>query len=276
MVATFNKHKELWWGLAAFAIFLAIFLTLAARGWPGAPDSCVSDVPNTCYCENFVRPGALIKQPANTWSNLGFVGVGLLLLWRIGSDRSSPAVRNNPMTTATHFASGYAAVALFLGPGSMFFHGSLTQWGGWIDTFSLILFGSFGLLYALTRIFRWPGTLFGLLYAVVNAALGIFTWFVDGTGTPIFTGLVVAWVLTELVILWRKPKGLQRDWPWLAAALGTFAVALVIWSLSQTDRPLCNPDSLLQGHAIWHLLSAVVAGCVFLYLRTETAPQRAV
>jgi hypothetical protein len=272
LAATFNKYRELWGGLAAVVLALVLFFIPAALGWPGTPDSCTTDVPNTCYCENFVRPGEWVKQPANTWSNLGFITVGLLILWQIGNDRATPATQPNPMITATAYALGYAAVALFLGPGSMFFHGSLTQWGGWIDTYSLILFGSFGLLYALARIFDWSGTLFVLLYVGVNIVLGIFTWFVDGTGTPFFAVLVAAWVLTEGVILWRKPGGLQRDWPWLGAALGTFAVALVIWSLSQTGRPLCNPDSLIQGHAIWHIMSAVVAGCVFLYLRTETPP----
>ena len=40
----------------------------------------------------------------------------------------------------------------------------------------------------------------------------------------------------------------------MALALG--AVANV---LSRTGAPLCRPDSLLQGHALWHVLTAVGA-----------------
>ena len=39
-------------------------------------------------------------------------------------------------------------------------------------------------------------------------------------------------------------------------ALGLGAVANV---LSRTGAPLCRPDSLLQGHALWHVLTAVGA-----------------
>jgi hypothetical protein len=38
-----------------------------------------------------------------------------------------------------------------------------------------------------------------------------------------------------------------------AALLGA---AVVVDVLSRTDRPLCRPDSLLQGHAAWHVLTA--------------------
>jgi hypothetical protein len=264
-----SSRREFWWGLAGFAVLLIIFFALAALGWPGNPDSCLADVPNTCWCEA-IHTGELVKQPTNTWSNLGFVVAGLLILWQVGRDRDQPPVLSNPMTTSTAYAVALGAVVLFLGPGSMFFHGSITDWGGWIDTYSLSLFGSFGLLYALARIFHWSDGVFLGVYLGVNALTGVFTWLVDGTGTPIFALLVAGWVHTEGVILFRAPGGVQRQWPWLGAALGVFAVAMLIWSLSQTGRPLCDPYSWFQGHGVWHLLSAVAAGFTFLYLRTET------
>jgi hypothetical protein len=39
-----------------------------------------------------------------------------------------------------------------------------------------------------------------------------------------------------------------------AALLGT---ATAVNLLSRTGDPLCNPDSLLQGHAVWHVLTAL-------------------
>jgi hypothetical protein len=264
----FASRREFWWGLGGFALFLIVFFVLAAAGWPGAPDSCLSDVPNTCWCEA-IHTGELVKQPTNTWSNLGFVAAGLLILWQVGRDRDNPPARSNPMTRSTAYAIALGAIVMFLGPGSMFFHGSITHWGGWIDTYSLSLFGSFGLLYALTRIFHWSGGLFLGLYLALNVLVGIITWIVDGLGTPIFAVMVVAWVVTELIILRTSPGGVRRHWPWLAAAGGTFAVALLVWALSQTGRPMCDPTSWFQGHGIWQLLSAVTAGFAFLYLRTE-------
>jgi hypothetical protein len=40
-----------------------------------------------------------------------------------------------------------------------------------------------------------------------------------------------------------------------AAALT--AAASVLHAASRTGRPLCRPDSLLQGHALWHVVSAI-------------------
>jgi hypothetical protein len=53
-----------------------------------------------------------------------------------------------------------------------------------------------------------------------------------------------------------------------AAALTVVASAL--HAASRTGRPLCRPDSLLQGHALWHCVSALA---LVLDDRTSDAPQ---
>jgi hypothetical protein len=34
-------------------------------------------------------------------------------------------------------------------------------------------------------------------------------------------------------------------------------------------KPWCRPDDVVQGHAIWHLLTAAVTVILFFHLRTE-------
>ncbi|MGZ5382886.1 MAG: hypothetical protein ACXWH0_02705, partial [Acidimicrobiia bacterium] len=41
------------------------------------------------------------------------------------------------------------------------------------------------------------------------------------------------------------------------AMVGTGAIVMI---LSRTSGPLCAPDSLIQGHAIWHVLAAAGIG----------------
>ena len=43
------------------------------------------------------------------------------------------------------------------------------------------------------------------------------------------------------------------------AAVAALAAGGVAWVLGRTDGPLCDPDSLLQPHALWHALAAVAA-----------------
>lgn len=263
-------RRELIWGVVGTALALLVFFCFAALGWPGQPSGCALKTPDTCFCERFLRAGELSKQPANTWGNLGFITVGLFILRQVGTDRARAVVPRNPMTSATSYATVYGVLVVFLGPASMFFHASITRWGNWIDTFSMILYASFGLLYALQRSFKWAGYVLPAIYLGLTSPLGIYSWLVPGTGTPLFTVLLIMWILTELVILWLKPGGLRRRWQPFALALATFVLALVVWSLSQTAAPLCDPNSLLQGHAIWHLLCAVATWFIFLYLRSET------
>jgi hypothetical protein len=40
------------------------------------------------------------------------------------------------------------------------------------------------------------------------------------------------------------------------AALAAAAAGAACWWLGRTASPVCDPDSLLQGHAAWHLLAA--------------------
>ena len=42
------------------------------------------------------------------------------------------------------------------------------------------------------------------------------------------------------------------------ATVGCLAAAVAVHAASRTDRALCRPDSLWQGHALWHVLGAAV------------------
>ena len=42
----------------------------------------------------------------------------------------------------------------------------------------------------------------------------------------------------------------------VGVALGLLASGALVGSLSRTGGPLCDPSSLLQGHAAWHLAAA--------------------
>ena len=247
-------------------------------GWPGVPSDCTLPGGN-CYCEaSQPAPDDILgKQPANTWSNLAPIAAGLAILLIADLERRRRLTGDsvaNPMREGGFYAVGYGFVVLLLGPGSAAFHGSLTQFGGWLDNLSMVAFIGFVLLYDAFRILRVDQNRAAFLgsYSAALAALGALTWFVAGSGILIFGALVAAAVIVELVISVRGMRGLRRPLvPWLALGLTTFAVALLIWRLSWTGAPLCEPESLLQGHALWHLLAEAVAPLMFFaYFRGET------
>ena len=49
------------------------------------------------------------------------------------------------------------------------------------------------------------------------------------------------------------------SWGRRVATLAIMGAAAGVHASSRTDGPLCRPDSVLQGHALWHVLSAAAA-----------------
>lgn len=93
------------------------------------------------------------------------------------------------------------------------------------------------------------------------------------SGTLAYVLLIPAIAVGETVA-GRRPD-VTRRWRYLLGATASFAVALVVWRLSHTGAPLCDPHSLVQGHAVWHLLCAVSTAGIFLfYLSEDERPAR--
>jgi len=85
-----------------------------------------------------------------------------------------------------------------------------------------------------------------------------------GVGSVLYHGPMPSWaevvhdgsiaaLPAVLVVEWRRGR-LPR--PPLSAVL-TFAAAVLVNVLTRTDAPLCDPDSVVQGHAVWHVLTAL-------------------
>ncbi|MDP8981533.1 MAG: ceramidase [Acidobacteriota bacterium] len=195
-----------------------------------SPATCL---PDACFCEA-VRTG-LIAQPANTWSSLAFVFVGAWILAR------------SPMKV-------YGAATIAIGLGSAFYHASLTFVGQVADIFGMYLLVTFMLVF---RVGRW----FGPLYIALNLAL-----LAAQVAFPQSRRYLFAAVIAGVLILETRARGIERKW--LYWALAAMSAGFLLWTLDITHS-LCDPQSLLQGHAFWHVLGAVAAWCVFRYLQSE-------
>ena len=106
------------------------------------------------------------------------------------------------------------------------------------------------------------------LPALALAAVGVGSVLYHGPMTPgaglAHDGSIVALAAT-VPLAWRR-RSLR--WPSGAAVIaGGAAVAVNL--LTRTGAPLCRPDSLLQGHAAWHVLTA---GAIALWLSRGAAP----
>jgi hypothetical protein len=237
------------------ALSLALAVAAARWAWLG-PDVGRGDG----FCEA-ARAG-WIRQPANTWSNLGFVVAGLSVAWYAGV-RARLGV-----TLGAHpgLATAYAVLVVLLGPGSMAMHATQTDLGGHLDLLSMYLIASFAAAYALMRLVRQGAVFFFQVFLLMVAACELVGTIdadvpvVHVAGNLAFGALLVTAIAVE-VVLWRRADGTRTDLRWGAGAVGSMALAFTIWNLAQ--GPWCDPTSWLQGHAAWHLLCAVAAYLLF-------------
>ncbi len=247
---------------AATAVLSCGLLALALwQGWLG-PD--VGRGANFCEAAR----DSLVRQPANTFSNAGFVIAGLLIAWRVGA-------RQNPGTVLPahrHLATAMACVVVFLGPASAAMHATQSAAGGHLDMASMYLIASFALAYAATRWFRGGSTLFAAVFVAGVAfceVIGLWRGevpVVGYSGNLAFAFLLTTAVVIEVLILRR---GLTRANRLFAiASLAAILIAFAIWNATKTW--LCDPGSLIQGHAIWHLLGAISAYYLYRYYASES------
>ena len=66
----------------------------------------------------------------------------------------------------------------------------------------------------------------------------------------------------------QKHQSNKRYFPWYWLGIVFYMTAFVIWLQGYPNQPLCNPDSLIQPHAIWHILSSCATLSFFFFFRT--------
>lgn len=227
-----------------------------ARGWLG-PD--VGRGANFCEAP---REGH-VKQPANTWSNLGFVVAGLLVALHV--------VRTPRNGMPRGLATAFACVVVLLGPASAAMHATQSACGGHLDLLSMYLVAGFAASYAWMRSARRGPGAFTVAYILCVAGCEVVGLWPDPVpvvtyaGNVAFASLLLVAVVLE-TRLWRRGET-ERTFGYGVAALGSLLVAFAIWLASNAGW--CDPHSVLQGHAVWHLLCAVAAYLLYRLYASE-------
>ncbi len=240
--------------LACTTVALAVW-----RGWLGPDVGRGAD-----FCE---AATGLVRQPANTFSNVGFVVAGLLIAWH--ASQGWPASR----TMTRGLATIMACIVVLLGPASAAMHATQTALGGHLDMLSMYFVASFAASYAATRWWERGRGFFagafaaGVLLCVSIGALPGAVPMVRTSGNAVFGALVLSALALELLIIRRGRTQSTRGYAY--ASFGCLTVAFVIWNISNVSG--CDPTSLLQGHAAWHLLDAVAAYFLYRYYASETS-----
>lgn len=216
---------------------------------PGCPWSGWTP-PNVDWCEQELC--AWITNPANTWSNLLYVALGLLM-WREA---------RRGLRSLALFGPASVAVGVF----SFAYHASYTWFLQFFDFVGMFLFCFTVLSRNALRLGWIAAERQTAFFAGGVAAASALVPALFEAGIPI-QGIVLLLVLAMIgqELRLRRRDGVHpahRRW-WTALAL--IALAALLSALDVT-RTWCDPaNHWLQGHALWHLLSAASLYALFRF-----------
>ena len=148
----------------------------------------------------------------------------------------------------------------------MLLHATLTLWGQFLDVLGMYLVSGFFLISALAKWRRIPDRRAALYYGLLCAVLVAILYALPEVRRWLFAVVLLAAIILELGF--ARPLRWQVRTGYYVAGLAANAIAFTIWIFDQNGQ-LCAPESLLQGHAIWHLLGALALWFAFLYYRSE-------
>ena len=209
----------------------------------------------------FLGPGSMLMHGTNSgwggWAdNLSMI-MYILIPWLYNIFRMSN-------WTVRQFLQIYFSIVVIY---------AVMRWiSGWGLGINLELFSvSIGLWAISEFLFRFWSPLFRFLSGFV----GFFVLALFGT-TPLdvmanfseYWWVILFWIPG---LLSNKKPTTTRTYKWYFLGMVAYFSAFIIWSTGVPDHALCRPDSLIQAHGIWHLLSAVATYCFFLHYRSESA-----
>ena len=182
--------------------FLLIFYLLSVFQLIQSPESIALIGEASRWCER-VSDGAF-REPVNTLSNLGFMVAGLFILYKLTNETSF-----NEFSGLNKITILYGVAVVYLGPGSMMMHGTNTEWGGWADNLSMVMYIILPWLYNCYKMSNWGvNTLLKVYFSVVIFYAVMRGLFGNGMGIglDLFGVSIGLWVISEFLYKFWTPS----------------------------------------------------------------------
>lgn len=198
----------------------------------------------THFCETNLC--AWVEQPANTWTNIGYL-IAALLIFRQHNWKPE--------------RKWFAVIVFILFVGSTFFHMSATVIGRDMDLVGMLLLSSYSLSLTLARSYKFKPSQMYLVFA--GLFLPSVPFIHQRLGGTIFLIQFLIAVLLEFIYSSKfpPPPKIKKS---LVLALGLFLFALFL-NILDMNAIYCLPENnVITLHGIWHL---VCGYCIYLLVR---------
>ncbi len=204
----------------------------------------MEDLPGSGDCEARIDTWG---QPVLLATSAAYIVAALIVAWWMRRHNS----RSAPIPAAQVWA--FAAGLVLAGLGSMDYHGPAYGPEPLLHDAGLAIALVAALSIDLAQLgIQRSRRLIGLV-SLTLVAIGIIAVF--PAISPALAGVAAVGLVAAEFLVYRR--GLRTPAPPLYAGLAALGVGVVVFSLSRTGGPLCEPTSWFQGHGVWHVLTAL-------------------
>lgn len=206
--------------------------------------------PNIKWCEENLCQW--VTEPANTWSNLGYLLVGLFVTYLAFKNKEKASLKQ------------YGPIIFFMGAMSFFYHQSnfygsqildfvgMFFFVGWVIGMNLIRLGKLQSSQLISFNLGLGLTLTGVMHVMYRSGIKF-------QGIILFAAFVI--VFTEIL----ARKIVKADLKWFYTTI-VFLIVAFGFSISDATRFWCDPTQhgwFSQGHAMWHWTAAIAMYTIY-------------
>jgi hypothetical protein len=241
--------------------------------WNGWAES--TELRHPAYAER-VYLDDVLRTRSDTWSNLAYVLVGfyaLALGWH--DSRRQPPAKAGYVIRTPGMSILFGLACCYLGFGSGLFHASLTRWGQQLDVAAMYS----PLVVAIAiNVGRWVprlnkgGGAASMPTWPILAGLALVTCFLlyeykwSMRSSVVLPTLIL--IVAAFAVLDRFQRRSRLSVPMLILSVAALVAARICWVMDVAGK-FGGPDTWFQGHAVWHLLTALSLAAIYLYYRNE-------
>ncbi len=268
-----KDYKIAFWVTAAFATVMLFlqFMLSKANVWAGLSSSGPVD---GFFCECATLE-AFFREPINTWSNLPFLFFSVVF-FLTGMRDLRNYNRVNMMSYLPIYSFLFALGGLFVFVSSTFFHMSLSALGEHLDLSGVFFLALLPFVYNLHKAYNIQRfnnpvrttkktlKVFIGLFVLMIAGLTIFKWQMH---TLVIVPILIGLTAVGIIHMIMKHPG-ESDIRLLIIS-GFFMTVGAAFFMLDNHSALCDGNSYLQCHALWHIFCSAAWFFLYLYLRSE-------
>jgi len=226
------------------------------------------------FCE-LTNMNGLIRQPVNTFTNVIYLLVGIYVLGIAFRDYDEKK-RYNLISANPWYSFTYGIIQVFLFSASSYFHSGLTVFGRDLDYSGVFSLSLYPLMYFTHRVvllarglpsnMKHPREARFLTLSFTLAYIYLTFFSPPVIGRYIVFGMIVTMIIFAIIVEKRDPGRTNKLYMWLTIVTILLAVVFFVFDVKKI---LCDPNSFIQPHGLWHLFGGVAAFYFYFYIRSE-------